>query len=354
MFLSVYLATISHANSADYDASPIIESVIKEAIRPGFAAFKQTAKAMHESAEDLCTAPSEEALATAQSNFGDLVEKWARVEMIRLGPLASENRLERILFWPDRRGRGLKQVQDVIRTNDETALTTGSLAKKSVAVQGMLALEFTLFGSGFEVLNSQEGASRCGYAKAITGNLDNLAGEAFEAWSAAESSSISSLWLNPSETNPLFRDPREQMSALFKIVGEGLEITRVQRLNPFLQDGIETSRPKSAIFWRSNNSIASMRSNIGGLEAIMRAARLDRLTSGDDSRVVGSLYFEFGNASNALGGLDMSPAQIAQSQESYSLLNYAGIVIDSLIFILSQQLAAIFNLSAGFSSLDGD
>ncbi|MEM8540065.1 MAG: imelysin family protein, partial [Pseudomonadota bacterium] len=272
----------------------------------------------------------------------------------RLGPLASENRLERMLFWPDRRGRGLNQVRNVIRTNDVSAQDPISLARKSVAVQGLLALEFTLFGSGFEALKSNEGSDRCAYASAISVNIANIAAETKDLWINDGSMSISTLWRNPSETNPLFRDGREQLAALFKVVGEGLEIIVVQRLDPFLRDDFEKAKPKSALFWRSGNTVRSLAANIDGLEAIMGAAGLETLISQGDNRVLNSLFFEFKNAKASLSAIDKPPSQIAQVEADYNKLNYARIVVSSMNQILSGQLSPIFNLSSGFSSLDGD
>jgi predicted lipoprotein len=67
---------------------------------------------------------------------------------IRFGPVTEENRLERILFWPDRKGIGLKQVQAAIAGEDATAADPQTLPGKSVAMQGLGALEFVLFGTG--------------------------------------------------------------------------------------------------------------------------------------------------------------------------------------------------------------
>ena len=96
----------------------------------------------------LCAAPSQQALDAARQSFGETVDAWSAIEIIRFGPVTEENRLERMLFWPDRKGTGLKQVQAALAAKDATATDAGSLASKSVAMQGLGALEFVLFGTG--------------------------------------------------------------------------------------------------------------------------------------------------------------------------------------------------------------
>ena len=82
-----------------------------------------------------------------------------------------------MLFWPDRKGIGLKQVQAALAAKDPTAADAAQLAGKSVAMQGLGALEFVLFGTGAETLAGTGDAYRCAYGAAIAANLDGIAAE---------------------------------------------------------------------------------------------------------------------------------------------------------------------------------
>lgn len=348
---------ISICLSAPLDASDSpthvdISKVIDQAILPAFVQFEAGAEQMQSSVSQLCAAPSAIALQSSQQKFGALVQSWGQAEFIRLGPLSADNRLERILFWPDRRGRGLKQVQNIIRTFDDTATTTDTLGNKSVAVQGLLALEYALFGTGAEELSSSQAAFRCNYALAISGNLRHLSSELVARW--RDDKGIRALWLKPDQDNPLFRDNKEQLGALIKIVRDGLEITIAQRLDPFLRDDIASARPKSALFWRSGNTVNSLQANIEGLQKLVAMAQLEKAVGPDDKRVIGGLDFEFNNALRALRSTDFPSAEIAQDAERYGRLSYARIVANSMLQIVEDRLPAMFGLSSGFSSLDGD
>lgn len=336
----------------DKTTTQAVEDAITNAIRPGFAALAEQADAMAQATATLCDGPTDASLEAARDQFDALVDAWGRVEFIRLGPLSQENRLERILFWPDRRGRGLRQVQTVIATGDETALEAETLANKSVAVQGMAALEYTLFGTDSDTIVSGADGRRCAYARAISRNIATIAGDVSAAWQS--DGGVVALWLNPSADNPLFRDEAEQINGLVKQIGDAFEIIKVQRLDAVLRDDQAAMRPKSALFWRSDNWVSSLSANIAGLEALMNAADLEATVDAERARLVGAVLFEFRNAQRALGQTDMPTQAIAEDEDAYGRMAYVGLVMKGLAEVSAIRLKEIYGLTAGFSSLDGD
>ena len=107
---------------------PVLENTLTGYIRPGYAALDDAASELKSSMDALCSAPSETNLQSARIAFRASVESWARMEWLRLGPVMSENRLERILFFPDRKGTGRKQVQAAIATKSENVTEVDVLA----------------------------------------------------------------------------------------------------------------------------------------------------------------------------------------------------------------------------------
>ena len=336
----------------DKTTAQAVEDVITDAIRPGFAAFANQADAMADATATLCDGPTDANLEAARDQFDALVDAWGRVEYIRLGPLSQDNRLERILFWPDRRGRGLRQVQTVITTGDETALRAETLGDKSVAVQGLAALEFALFGTGHEDIVSGADPNRCAYTQAIAENIAGVAAAVSTAWQGEDG--IAGLWLNPSADNPLFRDETEQINGLVKLIGDAFEVMQVQRLDAVLREDRASMRPRSALFWRSDNWVPSLAANIAGLDALVEAADLKATVDAEAGRYVDSLDFELGNAARALGQTDMPAQAIAEDEDAYGRMVYAHLVVTGLTQLSRTRLAEIYDLSSGFSRLDGD
>ena len=168
--------------------------------------------------------------------------------------MTEENRLERILFWPDRKGIGLKQVQAALAGKDASAPPTPrTLAGKSVAMQGLGALEFVLFGTDSEALAEPGDPYRCAYGAAIAGNLDDDRRAMLDAaWAGSG-------WLcrgnGPirAATIALYRTDAEAVTELFDVFVHGLEMVRDVRLNGFLGETPASDKPKQALFWRSGD-----------------------------------------------------------------------------------------------------
>lgn len=56
----------------------------------------------------LCAAPSKTADEAAKAAFADTVSSWSTIEIVRVGPVIEHNRFERVLYYPDKKGLGLK------------------------------------------------------------------------------------------------------------------------------------------------------------------------------------------------------------------------------------------------------
>jgi len=165
------LAGLSFAQAAEGVGSRVSTTFVEPAIE----AFAASSSRLGADVASLCVAPGEATLQTARAAFGIVVADWGRASVLRFGPLAADNRFERLFFWPDPRGIALKQVQGLLAEKDPQAIADG-VAGKSAALQGLPALEFALFGAGAEVLAIGD-AYRCEFASAIARNIAVLAAD---------------------------------------------------------------------------------------------------------------------------------------------------------------------------------
>jgi predicted lipoprotein len=352
VFILALTAMPAAAQQQALTAEQVVSLAITEAIRPGFARYAEEAASLRLDVGGLCDAPSEAGLETVRGQFKSTVVAWSRVELYRLGPLMAENRSDRILFWPDRKGIALKQVQAILAEPDLDAADPVKLAGKSVAVQGLGALEFLLFGSGAEQLATPEGDFRCRYALAISTLLSDTAAQLSAEWNDPEG--ISKRLLAPSESDPDYRSFREVAEALTGVLAHGTEAIRDQRLLPFLGRDGAAPKPKSALFWRSGMTVPSIGGNFEGLRALLEKSRIAEATAAENLWVGNSASFEFGNAERA-GKVITAPVEAALADPRQKrALGYLVIVTQSLGTILGESLAAALGLSVGFSSLDGD
>ncbi len=343
LFLS---AASAHAENAT------IMHAVDGFVRPAYAGFRQSTDVLSTDVGALCANPGDTALEAARAAFTATVRSWSQVENIRFGPVTEENRLERILFWPDRKGIGLKQVQAAIAGEDATAADPRTLPGKSVAMQGFGALEYLLFGSGSDDLAEIRGPYRCRYGLAVATNLDTMATAIAAAWDRPDG--VAKQWANPGAANPLYRTDAEAMTELFNVFVHGLEMVRDVRMNGFLGRTPDDDKPKSAIFWRSGATAESLRNDLEGLEDLFNASKLSAELKEGDYWIAQSIRFEFSNADLALQAADGPVEKVLGDEAKRKKLDYARIVTSSLSDLFGVKLAAALDLSAGFSSLDGD
>jgi uncharacterized protein len=348
----LFLFALSPASSADLDVKTVVARSVGDFVRPGYVRFHDTTAALEKAVDGLCKAPSEASLETARKAFSSTVDSWSAIEIIRFGPVSERNRLERILFWPDRKSIGLKQVQAALAAKDPTVTDAAQLAGKSVAMQGLGSLEFVLYGTGAEDLSGESDPFRCAYGLAIAKNLDGMAGDLAEAW--ADPVGFSQKWEGFGAQNPLYRDSDEALTELLEVFVNGLELIRDQRLGGFLGDDKKGDKPKQALFWRSGKTADALAANMAGLKALFDASGVRPALPERARWIAQSADFEFNNAIAAAEAAKGPVAETLADDARRGKLAYFGMVTSSLSEIFGIRLSAELGLTAGFSSLDGD
>lgn len=330
----------------------VITQAVEGAIRPGFDAFAAQTRDLQGAMAGFCASPSEAALAGPREQFGNVVRAWSQIEIYRFGPLMTDNRSDRILFWPDRKGVALRQVQAILAGGDATATDPATLKGKSVAVQGLGALEFVLFGTGAETLQSTEGEFRCAYGAAITVLLAETAQQMSAEW--ADPAGISARIIRPQPSDPDYRNNEEVLQELIGTMVFGVEASRDQRILPFLGRDTQAPKPRSALFWRSNLTMESVLGNFDGVEALLVKSDIWRYVPPEQFVIGEKAQAEFArirtNVGKVTGTVEQAMADATQKQA------IADIVVSTQTLgkLLGEDLPAALGLSVGFSSLDGD
>ncbi len=332
--------------------SQVLDAAVNEVIRPGVAAFKNRASGLESAMSGLCAVPSARALSIARQQFGLAAQAYGRIEFVRIGPLMEDNRADRLLFWPDRRGIGLRQVQAILAEEDAGASDVTSLRGKSVAVQGFGALEFVLFGTDAEALLGTDGGFRCRYGQAIAASISIVADEVAMGWYRYDG--VAAHLTRPVPENADYRTETEALEALVGLVAHGIEGLRDTRINPFIAQGEVAAKPKQALFWRSGLTMAMIGANIEGMEALVAGSGLARAVGPEHVGLDNSIAFEFRNAYRAIDLVTLPVEQAVADEKQAFALDYLVIVTQSLQGLIGEQLSAALGLSVGFSSLDGD
>ncbi len=330
----------------------VVTRAVDEVIRPGYRALRASAAGAADAIGRLCETPSGSVLEEARGGFRSLAAAFARVEFVRFGPAAEDNRLERFLFWPDRRGIALRQIQAALADETATVPDAAEMRGRSVAVQGLPALEYVLFGTGAETLADPGGRRRCLFGKAIADNLTGIAGEIAAGWDASDG--ISRRLAEPNPADPDYRTVDDALGEVLATVTHGLEAVRDLRLRPALGEGPDAARPALLLLQRSGAERLTLLADVRGLGAILEGSGLLALLP-EASRWVGpSIQLEFETADAILSRLADPLSETIATEEGHSALATVALTLAGVQSTLATEVAPALGLRTGFSSLDGD
>ncbi|AKI02188.1 putative periplasmic lipoprotein [Hoeflea sp. IMCC20628] len=331
----------------------IMAGTVNSFVRPGYAAFHASSDRLVEVAQQLCKSPGSESLDAARNAFADTVLSWSAIEIVRFGPVSADNRFERVLFYPDRKGTGLRQVQAVLAGDEALGWTLEDLQGKSVAIQGLGGLEFALNGDGSAVLtDAQKGQSRCRYIDLAAQNLQNIGAELDAAW--ADDKGIASIWMNPGPDNPVLRDSHEALSQLLGTMIHGLEHVRDVRIGNFLGTAKKNGLPKTAIYRRAGLTMASIAANLASIERLFNESGIERALTYDATKLASEVRFEIEQTIKTANSFDAGVEALLADDVTRKRLEYLQVAIRSVIQRLDGEVSAAAGLSAGFSFGDGD
>ena len=312
--------------------------IAEEFVTPRYEALLARAQAQSEAWNAFCAAPSDEGFEQIKAQFVDTVDAWANVEPIRYGPVSENFRYERLAYWPERKNDVARGLTRMLSETDE--LTPEAMAGKSVAVQGLSALERLVYEDGARdaLFAGDAGANRrCAAGRAISGNVERIAGEIVEAWKPlAEQFRTSDVSVAREAVTRFATD----LLTIYQIVGD-------QKLDVPMGKSVEEAKPKSAQWWRSGLSNRTIARNM------QAAADLSWILLGQTNagrNVVGTIETAQSLAESLPGPL---PDLVADPAKRVRLVLLRNAVRGA------RDLSAIYvppslGITVGFNSLDGD
>ncbi len=351
---AVLVCTGLQCAHAETDHGAIARATLSNVIRPGYAALTAATGGLKDKAAALCAEPSAAALKATKDAFAATVESWSKVEIFRFGPVNQDHRYERLFYWPDPKGIGLRQVKAALAEKDETVTLADTLVDKSVALQGLPALEYLLYGDGAETLASgdPEVGFRCSFASSVATNIDRIAGAVAEEW--RDGAEYSKLFLSPGPEDPLYRAPKDVTLELFKAFTSGIELVRDQKLGKPLGTSAATARPQLAAFWRSGLTFPNMAGNLEGVRTLFTEGGFARVVAEESPGVEKSTLFDLGHVIDVLDAMDVPIADAVRDDETRSKLEALRVALKSARDTAASMITRGAGLSFGFNALDGD
>ncbi len=344
--------SLAQEQKSQFDFTPVIKQIIEQAVLPGYKNLKETAFAEEQIIKQLCIAPSAQNLELAQKKYRSLVAAWSSVEMYRIGPAIKNNRQEKLFFWPDRKSIGLRQVRKLIDTENKTAVSVESLQKKSVAVQGLLALEYVLFGKGSqELATAVPDSYRCSYGATISNAIGKTATDISDGWT--DQGGYADLMYTAGPDNPIYRSKGEVIQDFLRVGSEMIQSTRDLKIQNSIKSEPGKAKPKRAPLWRSDLTLFAFQESLKSVDHLFMAGGLGSFTP----RYTKSLRFELEQTNKLFAQLDATPdhwIDLVKQEKSHENLTFVLIPLNGAKYVITDLIPQELGLNLGFNSLDGD
>lgn len=340
-------------------AAPVIDAIVSDIVIGGYTSAHALAGKNLEKIQSLCESPSTAAIADARASFAALVVAWSRIEMIRFGPARSDNRFERLFFWPDRRGRGRKQVMALVAKTRTGPLALENLRQKSVAVQGLTALERVLYAKD-SARFAKPANTLCPLAREIARSIETTLGEIVEGWSGDDG--YGAIMKKPGPQNPVYRSEAEVWQEILRAASEQIQIVRNLKIGSVISDTPAKARPKRAPFWVSGLTLVTLDANLDAVARLFSNTKFEAALPQDQTWLVESLGFEIDQAREVIRELmqagrpwiDESGVALVKHAEVHRRLVYSQIPLAGSLDVLTEGMPEALGLTLGFNSLDGD
>jgi uncharacterized protein len=339
---------------AEADHAAIAKQGLEQYIRPGYAHLAESTDALNQAVAALCQTSSEAALKETQKAFTATAEAWSLVEPIRFGPVAEQHRYERIFYWPDPKGLGARQVREALGKEAQTVTDAASLAGKSVALQGLPALEYLLYGDDAGTLAKGGGDAtfRCRFAETIASNVAGMARDIASGWQ--DGAPYAKAYLEPGPANAAYHTQKEVTLELFKTFTTGIEAVRDQKMAKALGAKPEQARPQLAPFWRSGLSFANMADNLVSARELFAKGGFAQVVHDDSPGVEDSIAFDLNHAVQVLRGIDKPIAQAVHDEDIRAKLEALRVSLKSAATTAGDMISRGAGLTFGFNAMDGD
>jgi predicted lipoprotein len=343
------LALLAHAAVSEAAEPPshtaIVQAAIEKHVIPHIDALKEAAAQLPGAVASMCRTGSAAAKEDLSSRFRNVVKAYAGIDFLRFGPMLEGGRRERLSFWPDPRGFVGRQLRLILLNKDEAVVQPGAIAKQSVAVQGLSALEGLMTDKEFPLGPGEALRYRCELAEAIAANIVSVADEISDGWE--KPGGWKDKMLHPGADNDTYKSPEESAGEFVKALLVGLSLTADLQLKPQVKPGVKLVPP----FQKSGLQKAFYASSVESLRSLYDALDLEDYLAPDKDWIknwTGGAWRAIESSDGVGGRARRAPRNDAPPlREVFDKMN-------GLRKLVIGEMSVAAGLTVGFNELDGD
>ncbi len=355
--LATALALSQPAHAADV-LETLNRQLADEVLIPDYQRFADATAGLGTAIAGFCAAPDPARLADARHAFEAALDAWERVQPIVFGPARAGGRTMIIQLFPDGRDAVTRQLAKALAARDPALVAAGGLDGKSVALTGFPALEQILYDDARLPATgtlSADADYACALAAAIGRNLAGQAAALLDDWQRPNG--FRDAVLTAAAGNDTYQSVDEAAGDYLKSLHTALQAIIAIKLEGPLGKSLDTAKPMHAENWRSERSLASIRTNLETAQALYVSAGgfSDALRAqADDDQLDNAIRKGFERAFAALDAIGEPLHRAVEDPKARPKLETLVTELKALRQLVAQELAPALDLAIGFNALDGD
>lgn len=336
----------------------ILTNAADQVIIPAYAEFEDSTNTLKQGVTDLCSfipgQRTDTGLESVRESWKAAMGAWARLQIIRFGPVLEENRQLSIQYWPDPNKKVAISANQIIA--DDAIITESYIRETPIQSQGLPILEYMLFsgleGDPLADLNGEKSVRYCALLSAVSEFLHTQARTLHQNWV----NNYRDEFTNPPVGNS-FVDTEDAIETLINSMAELLQIIRDDKLKAVL--GNTTTNPDAAESHRSQLSLDNIVQNLESLRLLYLCIDTfgfdDYLRVVADEAIVDVTVSDLFQQSIYAAAQIHSPLSLAVNDPTErALVENLAQHIDELANYVEHEFVAAMDASLGFNANDGD
>lgn len=327
------------------DWSETNKAVTDEFAIPRFEQLHDSSKQLVAQTETFCQKGGNTEFEKTRGGFHKVMDAWQHIQILRTGPQEIFMRNFRLQMWPDRSNAGAKQIRKLLANKDPEAIKADSMRTKSVAVQGLSAMERLLFAkeiSGADFYTEGKAQYSCQLLEAIAVSINTISAELLNEWQGKYKNTLAT----PNEKNDAFETDKEVASMYLKEIATQLQAVYELKFKRPLDKRFRLKRAES---WRSSRSLRNITLNLESTEKLFQLGFSPHIT---DDKLKKKVSEQFKQAIETGRAFTMS-LQKAHEEKPEALAKWKK-QVNQLRRTVTVDVAKALDISLGFNALDGD
>ncbi len=365
LFIIIAVAILSvqsaRSNEINLDYRSINASIVENIILKDYAQLASLSETFNQNIQQACSFESSgEGKVNSQKIVSLKLQKlfielrlaWAKVQLISFGPISFLERRERLDYWPDKHRVGERQLRKLLNSEEPIEWNIENFRDKSVAVQGLNAMERILF-SKEEYLDNK----RCQLAKLVAVNVMNISAEVSSQWSKKPIEFKNDL-LNPSPDLTFFANSKEVSSVLLNDMSTQLRfLSDIKIANGLPKKGNKAGNYRQLESWRTGSTFALMKSNILTIENYYKqgfAEQIIKFWPKKHQQIIKLFTDALDIVEFLHSQATVSMNQLLTQQNNLDRLKQLQNILFDIDVIFKKEIVSALNLNIKFNALDGD